>query len=172
MTDLPPIKHLDAAAKAHHFPNWKYLAEIECDYRGELLDGTIAHARTLEREEAREKETERLREALAKYEPVPVDPDRVALNRILNAYLATTWPYGRRDGAAFEEALAQYKLERPGLTEADALVMAREICERVRPSFAFNYRSGAYEDDPEVQFAKSLLLRDPAAMAEVGVGRG
>ena len=138
----------------------------------DLLDGTIAHARTLEREEAREKETERLREALAKYEPEPVDTDRAALNRILNAYLATTWPYGRRDGAAFEEALAQYKLERPGLTEADALVMAREICAWAEPDSGSSYLRGDYDDRSEVQFAKSLLLRDPAAMAEVGVGRG
>ena len=67
--DMPAIKYLDIAAKAMGMPCWRYLNAIACDYRDELRDGAIAHARTLE--------------ALAKYEPEPVDPDLVTAREIM-----------------------------------------------------------------------------------------
>ena len=66
--DMPAIKYLDIAAEAMGMPCWRYLNAIACDYRDELRDGAIAHARTLE--------------ALAKYEPEPVDPDLVTAREI------------------------------------------------------------------------------------------
>lgn len=74
--DMPAIKYLDIAAKAMGMPCWRYLNAIACDYRDELRDGAIAHARTLE--------------ALAKYEPEPVDPDLVTAREIC-AMVARHW---------------------------------------------------------------------------------
>lgn len=70
--DMPAIKYLDIAAEAMGMPCWRYLNAIACDYRDELRDGAIAHARTLE--------------ALAKYEPEPVDPDLVTAREIAAAF--------------------------------------------------------------------------------------
>lgn len=162
MSELPAIKYLDMAAKAAKCVDW---GDAKNDASGIAIDSIIALARTLE-------EADRLREALAKHEPEPVDPDRAAFFRI----------YGKLRGgetatyisANVEKALAQYKAERPTITDNEALLIAREIA----ASFADYWgakmaRRGSYDGSDAQKFALAMVKRDPAALeAFRGVGRG
>jgi hypothetical protein len=164
MSDLPPVKYLDMAAKAAGWPNWE-AADNLSQRSSKMIVSIIAHAHTLEK--------------LAQHEPEPVDADEAALGRILNAFYGYS-PDNKENysSAMVDRALAQYKAERPSLSDDEALLIAREICARVADevgsySNAKSYRASEYNADPEVQFALAMVKRDPAALeAFRGVGRG
>ena len=154
MFDLPPVKYLDMAAKAAGIPDWAYAQTCTMAVR----TSTIAHARTLEK--------------LAQHEPEPVDADEAAVVRIFKEGLGPNCVIA---GKALKRALAQYKAERPSLSDDEALLIAREICARVcsRSRIQDAYREGLYDNQERVQFALAMLKRDPAALeAFRGVGRG
>ena len=118
----------------------------------------IAHARTL-------KEADRLREALAKYEPEPVDPDRDAVERILLA----AWPYSHVSDYFRDAALAQYKAERPTITDDEALLIAREIAAKFASNFSWviapsDCCKGEMDHTNAQKFALAMVKRDPAAL--------
>ncbi len=161
MSDLPPVKYLDMAAKAAGYANWDAMRNV-----AQLMRfSTIAHARTLQ-------EADRLREALAKYEPIVSDFDAAAFDRILDK-LHGGCPV-LYDDDNYDAALAQYKAERPSLSDDEALLIAREICARVMLSkLPIGYNAGIHDNCSELQFALSMVKRDPAALeAFRGVGRG
>ena len=169
MTDLPAIKYLGMAAKAAAGPD---AAWLEIPASANDRNSIIAHARTLE--------------ALAKYEPEPVDPARALIDVVLGIYSTTRSANTSGtdhvlSSGLVQEALAQYKAERPTITDDEALLIAREICARVAAewgingsSTARNYRNGAYQYDNHdpIQFALAMVKRDPAALeAFRGVGK-
>ena len=164
MTDLPAIKYLDMAAKAANCADWD---DAKNDASGIAIDSIIAHARTLE--------------ALAKYEPEPVDEDEAALVRILDAARGCSWAgpsQNPKDAKQWNAALAQYKAERPTITDDEALLIAREICASFadylgQAEMCRAIREGHHSNSTAFQFALAMVKRDPAALeAFRGVGRG
>lgn len=160
MSDLPAIKYLDMAAKAAGWIAWTAFDKPDREWTERA--SIIAHARTLE-------EADRLREALAKYEPEPVDPAREVVVAVLGAYHTTRISGSDVTGFILgkhrvQNALAQYKAERPTITDDEALLIAREICGRANPGLRLGYKMGDFDNSRELQFALAMAKRDPAAL--------
>ena len=176
MSDLPPVKYLDMAAKAAGYSGWSEELDVPM-HRSLSTNSIIAHARTLE-------EADHLREKLAQHEPEPVDPARALVATVLAIYSTGRSPSVSSVDYVLaqklvQDALAQYKAERPNLSDDEALLIAREICARVCDALELSvrtqrYREGGYDRTREVQFALSMLKRDPVALEAFrkGVDRG
>ena len=152
---LPETRFLDMAAKAVGpcvYTGWAHVEEVATNTTRASI---IAHARTLAE--------------LAALKPVPeVDEDAEAVCRILNAYHNVNWKVPDRQGSEYwDAALAAFKSERPRYTPEQATEIAREICARVAeeiatdsPEYVVDYRNGTFDSDPDVTFAKAMLLHE------------
>ena len=149
---LPETRFLDMAVKmAEYSTDW---AGYEAAKLTAARNGIIAHARTLAE--------------LAALKPVPeVDEDAEALARVLKKtfYYSDLILADLQKCSWWPEALAAFKSERPRYTPEQATEIAREICARVTEAVgqirpAARFRAGQYDTDPEMTFAKAMLLHE------------